>query len=183
LIKINLLPVARAAKAAPLNEIHLQVVSALAAILVLVAVCGYRWQMLTDQVTQQTVLRDTKKKELEDLKKKVAEVQSYEANKKLLENKNRVIEQLRKNQGGPVRLLDNVSESLDPLKLWLTSLEDGGAQITIDGRAVSTDDVVEFVKNLQRSNYFASVLLEEQRQGAEEGLSLYQFRLRLTLKG
>jgi type IV pilus assembly protein PilN len=182
LIKINLLPVARVTKAAPLNEVHLQLGMALAAILVLVAVCGYRWQMLSDEVTQQTAVRETKKKELEDLKKKVAEVESYEANRKLLENKNRVIEQLRKNQGGPVRLLDHVSESLDPLKLWLTSIEDGGSQITVDGRAVSTDDVVEFVKNLQRSNYFSTVLLEESRQATEEGLAVYQFRLRMTVK-
>ena len=183
MIKINLLPVARATKTAAFSEIHLQVGIALAAILVLVAVCGYRWQMLSDEVTQQTVLREAKKKELEDLKKKVAEVQSYEANRKLLENKNRVIEQLRKNQGGPVHLLDHVSESLDPLKLWLTSLEDAGSQITIDGRAATTDDVVEFVKNLQRSNYFSSVLLEESRQAAEEGLGIYQFRLRVAVKG
>jgi type IV pilus assembly protein PilN len=182
LIKINLLPVARVTKSAPLNELHLQLGIALAAILVLVAVCGYRWQMLSDEVTQQTAVRETKKKELEELKKKVAEVESYEANRKLLENKNRVIEQLRKNQGGPVRLLDHVSESLDPLKLWLTSIEDAGSQITVDGRAVSTDDVVEFVKNLQRSNYFSTVLLEESRQATEEGLAVYQFRLRITVK-
>ncbi len=117
------------------------------------------------------------------MKKKVVEVENYEKNKKVLENKNRVIEQLRKNQGGPVRLLDHVSQSLDPLKIWLTSVEEGGSQIVVDGRALATDDVVEFVKSLQRSNYFSSVLLEESRQGTEDGLAIYQFRLKMTPKG
>jgi type IV pilus assembly protein PilN len=183
LIKINLLPVARATKKVAFNEVQLQLVAGVAAVLVLVGLCGYRWQMLSEEVVQQTQLREVKKKELVELKKKVAEVESYEKNKKLLENKNRVIEQLRKNQGGPVRLLDHVSQSLDPLKIWLTSVDDGGAQITLEGRALATDDVVEFVKNLQRSNYFSSVFLEESRQATEDGLGIYQFRLRVAVKG
>src|SRR2546428_8449260 len=151
--------------------------------LVFVRACGYRWKMLVDEVALQSQLKESKMKELESLKKKVQEVEDYEKNKQLLENKNRVIEQLRKNQGGPVRLLDHVSQSLDPLKIWLTSVEEGGSQIVVDGRALATDDVVEFVKSLQRSNYFSSVLLEESRQGTEDGLAIYQFRLKMTPKG
>jgi type IV pilus assembly protein PilN len=183
LIKINLLPVARAPKKVAVNEMQLQLIAGLAAVLILVSLCGYRWQMLSEEVGQQTVRKEVKKKELEELKKKVAEVENYEKNKKLLENKNRVIEQLRKNQGGPVRLLDHVSQSLDPLKIWLTSVDDAGPQITLEGRALATDDVVEFVKNLQASNYFSSVLLEESRQASEDGLGIYQFRLRIMVKG
>jgi len=164
LIKINLLPVARATKKVALNDVQYQLAAGLAVIFVLVAVCGYRWQMLSEQVLQQTHVKESKQKELVDLKKKV-------------------IEQLRKDQGGPVRLLDHVSQSLDPLKIWLTNVEQGSAQIVLDGRALSTDDVVEFVKSLQRSNYFSSVLLEESRQATEEGLAIYQFRLKMTPKG
>ena len=183
MIKINLLPVARATKKVALNEVQYQLAAGLAVIFVLVAFCGYRWQVLSEHVLQQTQLKESKQKELVELKKKVAEVENYEKNKKVLENKNRVIEQLRKNQGGPVRLLDHVSQSLDPLKIWLTSVEEGSSQIVLDGRALSTDDVVEFVKSLQRSNYFSSVLLEESRQATEEGLAIYQFRLKMTPKG
>ena len=183
MIKINLLPVARATKRVAVNEVQLQVVAGLAVTLVLVALCGYRWQMLSEQVIEQTQLREVKKIELAELKKQVVEVENYEKNKKLLENKNRVIEQLRKNQGGPVRLLDHISQSLDPLKIWLMSVDDGGSQISIDGRALATDDVVEFVKSLQASEYFSSVLLEESRQSVEDGLGIYQFRLRLMVKG
>src|SRR5207245_8144613 len=96
---------------------------------------------------------ESKTKEVESLKKKVQEVEDYEKNKQLLEDKNRIIEQLRKNQGGPVRLLDYLSQSLDPLKVWLTNVE-GDKEVILSGKALTNDDIVEFIRNLQQSVYF-----------------------------
>ncbi len=184
MIKINLLPVKRAAKKAkaPADEAVFQLGVGLGIVLVFVGACGYRWQMLVDEVAQQTQFKENKTKELEALKKKVQEVEDYEKNKRMLEDKNRVIEQLRKNQGGPVRLLDYLSQSLDPLKVWLTSVE-GDKQVTLSGKALTNDDIVEFIRSLQQSGYFTDVMLEESRQTAEEGLTVYSFRLKMSVKG
>ncbi len=184
MIKINLLPVKRAAKKAkvPVDTAMFQLVVGLGVVLVFVGACGYRWQMLVDEVALKTQIKESKTKELEALKKKVQEVEDYEKNKRLLEDKNRIIEQLRKNQGGPVRLLDYLSQSLDPLKIWLTSV-DGDAQVAINGKALTNDDIVQFIRNLQQSGYFTDVMLEESRQAPEEGLIIYQFRLKMSVKG
>jgi len=183
-IKINLLPVKRAAKKAkvPVDTAMFQLVVGLGIVLVFVGACGYRWQMLVDEVALKTQIKESKTKELDALKKKVQEVEDYEKNKRLLEDKNRIIEQLRKNQGGPVRLLDYLSQSLDPLKIWLTSV-DGDAQVAINGKALTNDDIVQFIRNLQQSGYFTDVMLEESRQAPEEGLIIYQFRLKMSVKG
>jgi len=183
-IKINLLPVKRAGKKAkvPVDTAMFQLVVGLGIVLVFVGACGYRWQMLVDEVALKTQIKESKTKELDALKKKVQEVEDYEKNKRLLEDKNRIIEQLRKNQGGPVRLLDYLSQSLDPLKIWLTSV-DGDAQVAINGKALTNDDIVQFIRNLQQSGYFADVMLEESRQAPEEGLIIYQFRLKMSVKG
>jgi len=183
-IKINLLPVKRAARKAkvPVDTAMFQVVVGLGIVLVFVGACGYRWQMLVDEVALRTQIKESKTKELDALKKKVQEVEDYEKNKRLLEDKNRIIEQLRKNQGGPVRLLDYLSQSLDPLKIWLTSV-DGDAQVAINGKALTNDDIVQFIRNLQQSGYFTDVMLEESRQAPEEGLIIYQFRLKMSVKG
>ncbi|TLY42412.1 MAG: hypothetical protein E6K59_08345 [Nitrospirae bacterium] len=184
MIKINLLPVKRAAKKAkvPVDTAMFQLVVGLGIVLVFVGACGYRWQMLVDEVALKTQIKESKTKELDALKKKVQEVEDYEKNKRLLEDKNRIIEQLRKNQGGPVRLLDYLSQSLDPLKIWLTSV-DGDAQVAINGKALTNDDIVQFIRNLQQSGYFTDVMLEESRQAPEEGLIIYQFRLKMSVKG
>ena len=184
MIKINLLPVKRAAKKAkvPVDTAMFQLVVGLGIVLVFVGACGYRWQMLVDEVALKTQIKESKTKELDALKKKVQEVEDYEKNKRLLEDKNRIIEQLRKNQGGPVRLLDYLSQSLDPLKIWLTSV-DGDAQVAINGKALTNDDIVQFIRNLQQSGFFTDVMLEESRQAPEEGLIIYQFRLKMSVKG
>jgi type IV pilus assembly protein PilN len=182
-IKINLLPVRRAVKKTkvPVDEAVFQLGVGLGIVLVFMGACGYRWQMLLDEVALQTQLQESKTKELEALKKKVQEVEDYEKNKQLLEDKNRIIEQLRKNQGGPVRLLDHLSQSLDPLKIWLTNVE-GDKEVTLSGKALTNDDIVEFIRNLQQSGYFVGVLLEESRQTPEEGLIIYSFRLKMVVK-
>src|SRR3989454_4223805 len=62
---------------------------------------------------------------------------------------------------------------MDPLKVWLTNV-DGDKEIALTGKALTNDDIVEFIRNLQQSGYFAGVLLEESRQTAEEGLIIYR---------
>jgi type IV pilus assembly protein PilN len=183
LIKINLLPVKRAAKKAksPANEALVQLGIGLGIVLVFLGACGYRWQMLVEEIAHQTEVKTAKTKELEDLKKKVQEVEDFEKKKRLLEDKNRIIEQLRKNQGGPVRLLDYLSQSLDPLKVWLTSVE-GDVQVSVVGRAMTNDDIVEFINNLQRSDYFTAVTLQESVQAVEDGLTVYSFKLSMAVK-
>jgi type IV pilus assembly protein PilN len=196
LIKINLLPVKRAGKKtkAPADEALMQLGIGLGVVLIFLGACGYRWQMLVDEVALQTQLKESKTKEVEALKKKVQEVEDYEKKKLSLENQVRIIEQLRKNQGGPVRLLDYLSQSLDPLKVWLSSVEGdvqvavagkapAAAQVTVAGKALTNDDIVEFIKNLQQSKYFSSVTLQESVQATEEGVTVYSFKLTMTVKG
>jgi type IV pilus assembly protein PilN len=184
LIKINLLPVKRAAKKikTPADEAMMQLGIGLGVALIFLGACGYRWQMLVDEVTLQTQTKETKTKELDALKIKVQEVEDYEKKKRLLEDKVRIIEQLRKNQGGPVRLLDYLSQGLDPVKVWLTSVE-GDAQVVVVGKALTNDDIVEFIKNLQQSNYFSSVTLQESVQSLEDGITVYSFKIGMAVKG
>lgn len=183
MIKINLLSVKRAKKkGAPINETAIQIGVGVALTVIALGGTAYRWQALESEITEQTQIKDKKAKELEELKKKVLEVENFEKTKKLLEDKNRVIEQLRKNQAGPVRLLDVLSQGLEPLKVWLTSMDESGTDVNITGRALSNDDIVEFTRNLQNANYFSFVLLEESRQATEENIQVYQFKMKLRRK-
>jgi len=55
--------------------------------------------------------------------------------------------------------------------------------VAISGKALTNDDIVQFIRNLQQSGYFSDVMLEESRQSAEEGLVIYQFKLKMSVKG
>jgi type IV pilus assembly protein PilN len=67
------------------------------------------------------------------------------------------------------------------LKIWLTNV-DGDKEVTLSGKALTNDDIVEFIRNLQQSGYFVGVLLEESRQTPEEGLIIYSFKLKMVVK-
>ena len=113
----------------------------------------------------------------------VERVSAGKAKKKQLEDKNRIIEQLEKARTGPVRALDNVSQSLEPLKLWLMKMNVKGNSIELEGRALTNDDIVEFVNNLRRTDYFTIIRLQESRAAVDNKMNLYQFKLDLSMKG
>ena len=64
-----------------------------------------------------------------------------------------LIEELRNEQDGPVRMLDQVSRAL-PEGVWLTELRQGGADITIQGQAINLVMLSDLVTALEASGYF-----------------------------
>jgi type IV pilus assembly protein PilN len=80
-------------------------------------------------------------------------------------------------------VLDHVSQSLEPLKLWLVRVGVNGQNIDLEGRALTNDDVVEFVNNLRRTDYFTNIDLQESRAAVESQISVFQFKLGCRLKG
>ncbi|HJU03753.1 MAG TPA: PilN domain-containing protein [Nitrospiraceae bacterium] len=182
MIRINLLPTPRARAVKRQWDIRLEIACAIAVLVVAVGACVYYADLLDSDIEAKQVEKQGKEKQLALLKDKVKQVQDFEQKKKLLEDKNHVIDQLEKSRSGPVRVLDYVSQSLNPLNLWLTRLSMKGNDIEVEGRALTNDDVVEFVNNLRQADYFSDIRLIESRSGSESKLNIYQFKLNFTLK-
>ena len=87
------------------------------------------------------------------LKSIIEEVQGYEQKKANLQAKIDLINSLKLNQKGPVRLMDEISKALPDL-VWLTSLEVAGGQIVMRGRTLSPNAVSTYLENLKKSPYF-----------------------------
>ena len=77
----------------------------------------------------------------------LADVQKFEGQRKQLQQRVQLIEQLRGGQSVPVQLLDHVSKSL-PDMLWLTDLEQKGSAVTIQGQSTTLIALSDFVGNL-----------------------------------
>jgi type IV pilus assembly protein PilN len=186
MIKINLLSIPKARKAKKQMEIQYELILAGVLIGIVVVACTYFWYLMNSRIDR---LRNEKTKanaELTVLKEKVKEVENYESNKKVLEEKNRIIEQLKKNQGAPVRLLDELSKSMEPLKIWLTTVreegtKEGGSQVEVDGKAVTNADIVQFINNLKNTKFFSDIQLIESRQAIELNVPIYSFKLKCTM--
>lgn len=180
MIKINLLPEKKKKKAMVIiPKITIPSVPTLPMSVVSVItlmVLGFLWFSIENKISVRNAEKKTKEKTLSELKAKVKEVEYYERDNKNFEEKTNIIEQLRKAQSGPVRLLDEISTGI-PERVWLSSLNESGGTINIEGLAFSNSDIVLFVNNLKDSKYLTDVFLIESRQTSQEKLSVFQFRM------
>lgn len=181
MIKINLLPVPKARKVKEAAQIRHEIVLAGVLLGFVISGCLYFWFRLNTEINRLQDEKASINKELVVLKDKVKEVENYENNKKVLEEKNQVIKQLKKSQELPVRLLDQVSRGINPLKIWLTSLSAQGTNVDMDGKAMTNSDIVEFINNLKASKFFKDIQLVESRQAVESNVAIYNFKIRCSM--
>jgi len=117
------------------------------------------------------------------LKSIIEEVKGYEDKKKNLEEKINLINQLKTNQKGPVRLMDEVSKALPDL-VWLSNIEVVGNQITMRGKTLAIPAVATYVENLKRSPFFAEPVFRTLGldSAGPGGSGVYSWEMNLTFK-
>jgi type IV pilus assembly protein PilN len=184
MIRINLLATGpRARKAKPQWDVRGEALIGVGALLITLAGCWYYASSLDEEIQAKQDEKQTKSTQVAKLKEQVKAVQDFEEKKRQLEAKNRIIDELEKSRTGPVKVLDHVSQSLNPLKVWLVRMSLKGANVELEGRAMTNDDVVEFVNNLRRTDQFATIKLMESRAGQDNKMNTYSFKLDLSMKG
>jgi type IV pilus assembly protein PilN len=83
----------------------------------------------------------------------IQKVKDFEDRKAQLSQRVLLIEDLRKEQKGPVHMLDEISKSMPPM-LWLTEVKQVVGDVVIDGNSTTQTGVSDFVSNLEASGYF-----------------------------
>ncbi|MFI5167935.1 MAG: PilN domain-containing protein [Thermoanaerobaculales bacterium] len=158
MIKINLLVEARAEKAARAPLISLGATGLnnyilVGLIVVGLAVVGVRYWRLSSQLSGVNAEIATNQREYDRLKPIIAEVENFKKRNAELKHKIDVIEELKRNQNGPVRIMDEVSKALPDL-LWLTSMTLSGNVLSVQGQAMNENAVANFLSNLGASPFF-----------------------------
>ena len=93
-----------------------------------------------------------------------------------------LIEELREGQGGPVRMLDQVSRAL-PAGVWLTEMRQEDADLTILGRSTSLSVLSDLVIALERSGYFVlPVTVVDSQLESQAGADVVRFELRAEFR-
>ena len=182
MIRINLLPEPRTKGAKKQWDVRIEAAGAAVVIVLVVLACFYYASILDDEIQAKQLTKQDKEKQIAALQQQVKQVEDFEKKKKQLEDKGRIIDQLEKTRGGPVRTMDYISQSLEPLKLWLTRLDLKDKQVEMEGKGMSQDDIVEFINNLRRTEHFASIRLVESKAAVESKANVYQFRISASLK-
>lgn len=155
MIRINLLAVEREQKKRPSLLATQKVAIAGSAILAAAALfLGWRFVSLRQESARVDAEIKEAQLETQRLRTVLQDVQNFEARKQQLQQRVALIEELRKGQSGPVRMLDEISRAL-PDRLWLTTLAQDTTGVKLDGRTTSLTALSDFVGNLENSGYFA----------------------------
>ncbi len=181
MIRINLLGRSRpkAARSAVPLEATLQLVFLAAALLVSAALLYYHyWQMdRADTAVLAHIQKQTgEKARLEQLKQ---QVDNFEKQKVVLQQRINVIEKLQRNRTGGQELLNALAGTVGRTDtLWLSSVERKGDDLIIKGSAGSINAVANFITQLRRSGYFQQVEIRESQQDANnKAVQIFQFTL------
>jgi len=188
MIRINLLGTTkpktrRAAMAAPTMEIGSvgsPTVKVLVAIALTLGINGYWWYSYDKQaqdIAAKTKVAEQKNRELSDVKAKYLERQKQHDS---YQHRVDVIDQLRASQSGyPMNLLNTVGDTVSGTEeVWLSNMKDQGANISIEGMALSTDAVANLIANLQKTGYFKNIEIKETYQDEQvKDMQAFQFTL------
>jgi len=165
MIKINLIAESQKGKSREKSAPRLEGTGALGqnvlmigVVILATLVVGWRWYTLAGdhrRLVSDIARAEAEKERLQAIIKKG---EDYKAKKDLLQRKIALVSQLKKNQSGPVHLLDEVSKQL-PDFLWLDNMSEAGWQIQIMGKATTYNAVSNFYNNLTGSRYFQNVVL------------------------
>ncbi|PYV45574.1 MAG: hypothetical protein DMG06_01870 [Acidobacteria bacterium] len=166
MIRINLLGKVKVKAARPksVRAASNQALQSVMAISVLVISIGiiYFWEKILSQqdadLSRQIALARKEKIRQESLLK---ENEIFEKRRKLLETRIGVIESLKKNQSGPVQILDILGDCVQRTDgLWLKDFVQKDNVITLSGMAMGSPDVIaDFLTNLEHLGKFKNVTL------------------------
>jgi Tfp pilus assembly protein PilN len=139
----------------------------------------YTWYHLDAQkktIEQNMAKAEQQNRELADVKAR------YLARQHEAENYKRrvdVIDQLRNSQAGPVNLMAMIGETVNNTEaVWLNNMKDQGANVDIEGMALSSDAVANLISNLQKTGYFRAVEIKESVQDEQiKDMQAFQFTL------
>lgn len=178
MIRINLLPIRQTQKRQTVQQQLL-----IGGMLLVVTIAGCLiWSMTAssrvDTQRQQIVAKRAELKRLDQL---IGEVNEFTKKKTELEEKLKIIEQLRKGKTGPVRALDDLASEI-PNRVWLTDVKEAGGSVKIKGKAIDHEDVSAFMKSLQNSKYFSGIVLGYSKASTGKGnVTLYEFEITCTV--
>ncbi len=173
MIKVNLLPFRAARKK---ENIRRQVSIFLLSIM-FVALCMYYYNIsLNNKLNAYNVKTENIRNKVAKYNKITKEVEDIKNRLDILNKKTGVIKNLELNRKEPVRLLDTMTFTVIPKRMWFTNLEAKEEVVTIKGFALDNKTVADFMTRIEESKLFDSVnLMTLKQQNYNKNINLKGF--------
>lgn len=177
MIKINLLPFRVSKKKETLKQQI--IIMATVLIAALVAVCFIYIMTLGKISTAKDEIAKSEN-ELQELKKKIGEIDNLKKLQAEVQKKLDVLNQLRREKVGPATRLARISDIVSE-KMWLTKYQESGTSVSISGLAYNEELIADFMRKVQASPEFTNVDLQVSEQQEINGIKLKRFDLACIL--
>jgi type IV pilus assembly protein PilN len=185
MIRINLLGQARpkAAKQAVPLEATVQVLFACVAVglaIVILGITYYQQKRQLDDTNKRLASLRSEKASLQIIKQ---DVDRFESQKAVLQQRIDVIETLQQNRSGAQDMLQMMANTVVRIdSLWLTSLERKGDSLEVQGEAGSINAVANFITELKKSGYFDKVEIKNAKENdLAPGTETYGFDMTVAI--
>lgn len=119
---------------------------------------------------------------LNDLDKKIGDLDKFKKDKKEFEQKLGVIRTLEENRFVPVKMLDDLSMLVPPKNIWLTKIVQNNDKLTIEGVGRDNIAVADFMKTMEKFEPIKTVDLIASKKVEIGGFTLQQFNFSCLLK-
>jgi Tfp pilus assembly protein PilN len=137
----------------------------------------YTWQKQLNEENARIKVLTAQKADLEQTK---LQVDAFEKQKVVLQQRVATIEQLQRDRTGGQELLDMVANTVSRTEnLWLTEMTRKGNTLAIEGSSASINAVANFITALKRSGYFSKVEIKESKQD-EKNLAVQTFVFQIS---
>jgi type IV pilus assembly protein PilN len=170
MIRINLLPVRAVQKKERLvNQLAILILAVIATVLV----CFFSWMSFSGRIDDVKTEISTKQNKINSLKKTLNEIKGFETSKKDLQAKLDILDKLKSDRSGPVKLLDALSRSI-PEEVWIMTFSEDNGVVSMTGGGMTEQSIATFMKNLEKSPYYMDIELgsiEQKKTGDNEHLS------------
>jgi type IV pilus assembly protein PilN len=134
------------------------------------------WQRQLNEENTKIKQLQAQKADLEQIKR---QVDTFEAQKKILTQRVQTIEQLQRDRTGAQELLDEIASTVSRTEnLWLTTMTRKGNSLSMEGASGSVNSVANFITALKRSGYFQKVEIKETKQDDKaSGIQTFLFQM------
>jgi len=164
MIRINLLPVKQAKK----RGAGQQQLILFAVVLVGLGLLIFTWNRTErEKIKVLEAKQTTIKQEMTRLEELIGDITNIQNKKADLKKKLDIINLLKKEKSGPVRILDELSTQI-PKKVWLTNLIESNKTLQMSGYATDNKEIAIFLKNLEASKFFTDVRLIKIEQSSDQ---------------
>ena len=137
----------------------------------------YTWQKQLNEENARIKVLTAQKADLEQTK---LQVEAFEKQKVVLQQRVATIEQLQRDRTGGQELLDMVANTVSRTEnLWLTEMTRKGNTLAMEGSSASINSVANFITSLKRSGYFQKVEIKETKQD-ERNLAVQTFVFQIS---